>query len=159
MSPKGHMRQKWDNTVKGPHKLSVSVQTHAIVIVRMIASCMAKVASGFPAHGACICSEAGCCVRSQGSQAEFPPSSSLFCNLALLQLGLALNRGCSGSSAWPIWASWDKGLENHYLDPVYHRKGLLSSCLLTPFFELPYLTPVPTLLCFLFPVPATPPTP
>lgn len=81
------MRQKWDNTVKGPHKLSVSVQTHVIVIVRMIASCMAKVASGFPAHGACICSDSACCVRSQGSQAEFPPSSSLFCNLSCFSLG------------------------------------------------------------------------
>lgn len=157
MSPKGQYEAKMDNTVKGLHKLSFSVQTHAIVVVRMIASCMAKVASGFPAHGACICSDSGCCVRSQGSQAEFPSSSSLFSNLALLQLGLALNRGCSGSSAWPIWASWDKALENHYLDPVYHRKGLLSSCFLTPLFELPYFTPVPTLLCFLFP--ATPPHP
>lgn len=143
------MRLKWDNTVKGPHKLFVPVQTHDTVIVRTIASCMVKVASGFPAPETRICSDAGCCAGSQGSQAVFPPSSSLFCNLALLQLGLALNTDCAGSSAWPIWASWDKGLENHYLDPVHHRKELLSSWLLALAFELPHPTPVLTSLCFL----------
>ena len=78
LSPKVQMRLKKDNTVKGPHKLFVPVQTHDIVIVRTIASCMAKVASEFLAHETHICSDSGCCAGTQGSQTEFLPSSSLF---------------------------------------------------------------------------------
>lgn len=51
------------------------MQAYAIVIVRMIASCMAKVASGFPVRGVCICLDSGCCTGSQGSLLEFLPSS------------------------------------------------------------------------------------
>lgn len=56
------------NWVKGTHKLFVLLQTHNIGTVRLIASCMTKVTSEFPAHGKCCCPETDCCAGSQGSQ-------------------------------------------------------------------------------------------